>query len=189
MGTVGTQAGPADDPALATRSVTPGPLPPPPHEAARPLGRLDAARCSVQALARGDSVVATAAPATRWVLIEQPGPWGREALAESRFDQEVAPRLAARARAENVRLLLVRRPGERLAESGRRWAYADSRLGRRPPDRTVGRLGRRTVVPAHLPGVHPRRARRLLRATRSPAGPCAPGAGPRRRLGVQPPRR
>ncbi|HLM07787.1 MAG TPA: sucrase ferredoxin [Blastococcus sp.] len=127
---MGTQAGPADDPALATRSVTPGPLPPPPHEAARPLGRLDAARCSVQALARGDSVVATAAPATRWVLIEQPGPWGREALAESRFDQEVAPRLAARARAENVRLLLVRRPGERLAESGRRWAYADSRRGR-----------------------------------------------------------
>jgi hypothetical protein len=112
MGTVGTHALPADSP-----------RPP------RPPGRLDPARCSVQALARGDSAVATASPATRWVLVEQPGPWGRDALAESRFDAEVAPRLAARARAENVRLLLVRRPGDRLADSGRRWAYADSRPG------------------------------------------------------------
>jgi hypothetical protein len=64
------------------------------------------------------------------VLIEQPGPWGRDALAESRFDASVAPLLARRSRAENVRLLLVRRPGGRLADSGRRWAYADSRPGR-----------------------------------------------------------
>ncbi|MGZ4621569.1 MAG: sucrase ferredoxin [Blastococcus sp.] len=92
--------------------------------------RLDASRCSVQALARSDSPVATAAPAQRWLLIEQPGPWGREALAESRFDAAVAPQLARRSRAENVRLLLVRRPGDRLADSGRRWAYADSRPGR-----------------------------------------------------------
>jgi hypothetical protein len=96
----------------------------------RPLGRLDDARCSVRALARGDSPVATASPAQRWLLIEQPGPWGRDALTESRFDAEVAPRLAARSRAENVRLLLVRRPGDRLADSGRRWAYADARPGR-----------------------------------------------------------
>ena len=34
-----------------------------------------------------NSPVATAAPAQRWLLIEQPGPWGRDALAESRFDQ------------------------------------------------------------------------------------------------------
>jgi Sucrase/ferredoxin-like len=97
---------------------------------ARPLGRLGSDRCSVQALARGDSAVATASPAQRWVLIEQPGPWGRDALAESRFDAEVAPMLARRSRAEGVRLLLVRRPGDRLADSGRRWAYADSRPGR-----------------------------------------------------------
>ncbi|HEY0509371.1 MAG TPA: sucrase ferredoxin [Blastococcus sp.] len=96
----------------------------------RPAGRLDDSRCSVRALRRGDSPVATASPAQRWLLIEQPGPWGRDALAESRFDQTVAPLLARRSRAENVRLLLVRRPGERLADSGRRWAYADGRPGR-----------------------------------------------------------
>jgi hypothetical protein len=95
----------------------------------RPLGRLDGSRCSVQALTRGDSPVATASPVQRWLLIEQPGPWGREALTESRFDADVAPRLAKRSREEGVRLLLVRRPGDRLADSGRRWAYADSRPG------------------------------------------------------------
>jgi hypothetical protein len=96
----------------------------------RPAGRLDPARCSVQALARGDSMVATASLAQRWVLIEQPGPWGRDALAQSRLDAEVAPLLARRSRAENVRLLLVRRPDDRLTDSGRRWAYVDSRPGR-----------------------------------------------------------
>ena len=62
----------------------------------RPAGRLDPARCSVQALARGDSMVATASLAQRWVLIEQPGPWGADALAQSRLDAEVAPLLARR---------------------------------------------------------------------------------------------
>ena len=74
--------------------------------------------------------MATAPPAQRWLLIEQPGPWGREALLESRFDAAVAPLLAARARAEHVRLLMVRRPGGRLADSAHRWAYADARPGR-----------------------------------------------------------
>ncbi len=134
MGSVATLSGPAGEPA-ADRGVTPAPPPgtaePPRSEvAARAPGRLDDVRCSVRALSRGDSVVATASPVQRWVLIEQPGPWGREALAESRFDQEVAPLLARRARAENVRLLLVRRPGDRLADSQRRWAYGDSRAGR-----------------------------------------------------------
>jgi hypothetical protein len=80
-------------------------------------------------MARGDSALATAAPAQRWLLIEQPGPWGRDALTESRFDARVARLLAARARREDVRVLLVRRPGDRLADSGRRWAYVDSRIG------------------------------------------------------------
>ncbi|SDE96263.1 hypothetical protein SAMN05660485_02288 [Blastococcus fimeti] len=112
----------------------PAPLPPddfcrtdvPP----RPAGRLDAARCSVQALARGDSGIATASPVQRWLLVEQPGPWGRDALLQSRFDARVAPLLAERARREDVRVLLVRRPGDRLADAGGRWAYADSRPGR-----------------------------------------------------------
>jgi hypothetical protein len=95
-----------------------------------PVGRLDAGRCSVQALLRGDSPVATAPPARRWLLVEQPGPWGRDALLESRFDRRVASRLAARARELGMRIQMIRRVGERLAESGMRWAVADTTLGR-----------------------------------------------------------
>jgi hypothetical protein len=94
-----------------------------------PAGRLDAARCSVQALLRGDSGVATAPPARRWLLVEQPGPWGRDALLESRFDRRVASRLAARARELGMRIQLVRRAGDRLSDSGRRWAVADTTPG------------------------------------------------------------
>jgi len=122
---VGTSSGRTDEP-------VPGPGSDPVEELTvpfRPAGRIDPGRCSARALVRGDSSVATASPAQRWLLIEQPGPWGRDALAESRFDRAVAPELARRSRAEGVRLLLVRRPGERLADSGRRWAYADSRPG------------------------------------------------------------
>jgi hypothetical protein len=135
MVTVGTRTGPADEPAAdPVGGVSAGSDPATddssrPAPSTRPVGRLDGSRCSVQARLRGDSPVATASPAQRWLLIEQPGPWGREALAESRFDQTVGPELARRARAEGVRLLLVRRPGDRLADSGRRWAYADSRPG------------------------------------------------------------
>jgi hypothetical protein len=83
----------------------------------------------VQALLRGDSGVATAPPARRWLLVEQPGPWGRDALLESRFDRRVASRLAARARELGVRVQLVRRAGSRLVDSGRRWAVADTTAG------------------------------------------------------------
>jgi hypothetical protein len=138
MERVATNPGPADEPSAdpvgGVSAASPAAEPPGSLRSAavpaRPLGRLDPDRCSVRALARGDSPVATASPAQRWLLIEQPGPWGRDALVESRFDPDVAPDLARRSRAESVRLLLVRRPGDRLADSGRRWAYADSRPGR-----------------------------------------------------------
>jgi hypothetical protein len=159
MGIVATHPEPADD---ATPAPVEGVTVP-----SRPIARLDEGRCSVRALARGDSPVATASPAQRWLLIEQPGPWGRDALAESRFDQTVAPLLAKRSRAENVRLLLVRRPGERLADSGRRWAYADSRPGReglwwsvRSADSDLltapwdGSVGERTDRPLYLVCTH-----------------------------------
>jgi sucrase/ferredoxin-like protein len=96
----------------------------------RPSGRLDASRCSVQALLRGDSCTATAPPASRWLLIEQPGPWGRDALLESRFDRKVASRVARRARELDMRIQLVRRPADRPEDSGRRWAVADTAPGR-----------------------------------------------------------
>jgi hypothetical protein len=115
--------GPHGSPGPAEDHVEPTPVPGTGRHL--PPGRLDDARCSVQALLRGDPVTATAPPARRWLLVEQPGPWGRDALLESRFDHRVASRLAARAREAGVRIQLVRRPGSRLADSGMRWALAD----------------------------------------------------------------
>ncbi len=107
------------------------PEPAGPPVASRRTGKLDDARCSVQALLRGDRVTATAPPARQWLLVEQPGPWGRDALLESRFDHRVASRLAARAREAGVRVQLIRRPGRSPAEdTGLRWALADVRPGR-----------------------------------------------------------
>lgn len=83
----------------------------------------------MQALLRGDSGSATASPAQRWLLVEQPGPWGVDALGQSRLDPAAAERLAHRARVEEVRVLLIRRPGERGADAQRRWAYVDGRPG------------------------------------------------------------
>ena len=126
MEDVGTGAERPDEPS-AVRAA--GVSTPPAGGRLRPSGRLDPTRCSVQALGRGDSPVATAPPAQRWLLVEQPGPWGQDALLQSRFDLAVAPGLTARARAEGVRILLVRRPDGRLADSGRRWAVVDGRPG------------------------------------------------------------
>jgi Sucrase/ferredoxin-like len=138
--------------------------PPPPS---RPAGRLGADRCSVQALLRGDAVTATAPPARRWLLVEQPGPWGPDALLESRFDPSVARGLAARAREAGVRVQMVRRPGDRLTDSGRRWAVADTTPGvetvwwsTRETDADLldlpwdGSVGTPSTVPTHLVCTH-----------------------------------
>ena len=84
-------------------------------------------RCAPAAERRGDHLFATAAPAERFVLVEEPGAWGRNALRESRLGTSVLAGLLARCHSVNARLLLVRR-AHRPTES-RRWAIADARLG------------------------------------------------------------
>ena len=84
-------------------------------------------RCAPAAERRGDHLFATAAPAERFVLVEEPGAWGRNALRESRLGANVLAGLLARCHSANARLLLVRR-AHRPTES-RRWAVADARPG------------------------------------------------------------
>ncbi len=60
---------------------------------------------------RAESLVATASTVRRWLLVEQPGPWGRQALVESRLDPVIARTLVAYAHRHGVRVLLIRRPG------------------------------------------------------------------------------
>jgi (2Fe-2S) ferredoxin len=66
--------------------------------------------CSDGARARGDQLLATASRVDRWLLVEQPGPWGPPTLPTARMAPELARRLTAAAAAAGARLLLVRRP-------------------------------------------------------------------------------
>jgi hypothetical protein len=92
-------------------------------------------RCSDGARERHDPMYATAPPTARFLLVEVPGPWGRSAPSDSRLDHYASGRLADRAGAAGVRILLVRRPGRHAQpqpDAPRSWALVDTRR------RTVG---------------------------------------------------
>ncbi|HET9201518.1 MAG TPA: sucrase ferredoxin [Acidimicrobiia bacterium] len=63
-------------------------------------------RCSAEALARDEPLYATASLVSAWLLIEQPGAWGLDALTDSGFPVGVAAELQRRA--SGVRILLIR---------------------------------------------------------------------------------
>lgn len=87
--------------------------------------------CSMLSQAADEPAAGTAAVAVTWLCVEQPGPWGREALLESRMDPGVGAELAARARAGGVRVVLIRRPGARPRPGApRRVFLAHTRPGR-----------------------------------------------------------
>ena len=88
-----------------------------------------ALRCSFASELRGDPLVGTAAPSVGMVLVEQPGPWGRQALVESRLDPVVGSGLSDRAVARGLRVLLIRRPGRVPAPARRRWAVVNCSPG------------------------------------------------------------
>lgn len=63
----------------------------------------------------------TASFVKRWLLIEQPGAWGSNALLESRLPAGVAKEIRTRTRRLGIRVILIRR-GARLS-TGRRQCY------------------------------------------------------------------
>lgn len=63
-------------------------------------------RCSEEALARDEPLHATASLVSAWLLIEQPGAWGPDALTDSGFPAAIAAELQRRA--SGVRILLIR---------------------------------------------------------------------------------
>ena len=134
-------------------------------------------RCAPAAERRGDQLHGTAAPARFFVLVEQPGAWGRNAVDDWRRDHPSRTALLARTHTAGGRLLLVRRlhrePGE-----PRRWALVDarpgsetSRWGTFDDDGDLDRLDPREPVgePSDEPvraRLHARPPRRLLRPAR-----------------------
>lgn len=86
-------------------------------------------RCALRAQLRGDPMIGTAFPAARLLLVEQPGPWGRRGLTQSRFDPRIAAALERRANAQGIRVQAVRRYGRTPADAVRGWGLVDTRAG------------------------------------------------------------
>jgi hypothetical protein len=72
-------------------------------------------RCSAVARARGDQLSGSTTLIRSFLLLEHAGPWGEEALRDSRLPAQVSTWLRRQASTTKVRVLLVRRPGRRPA--------------------------------------------------------------------------
>lgn len=85
-------------------------------------------RCSSAARERGDSMIATAPPARRWLLLEREGAWPTHALGV--FPKPEAHALSQKAARTGARISLIRRPSRHPASDGPfRWAVADVQRG------------------------------------------------------------
>ncbi len=75
-------------------------------------------RCSAAALDRGDDIAGTASTVRSFLLVENPGPWGVDALRDSRLPAAVKAALRAAAARAGVRPLLIRRYHRRAPRTG-----------------------------------------------------------------------
>ncbi len=169
--------------------------------------------CSALSVLLGEPLAGTAAVAEHWLCLEQPGPWGRDALAQSHLDTAVAAELTRRCEAAGIRMVLIRRPGSHAdthLPRPRQVYFASTRPGATrlaattvldpkelldldlaamasggEPRLRLGRRARR-AAPA---GLHQRPARRLLRTARAADRRSAGGAVSGRGMGVHPHRR
>lgn len=69
----------------------------------------EAERCQARSRALHESLHGTASTARGWVLLEEPGPWGVDALRDSRLDPKLTRRLSEISRELRLRVVLVRR--------------------------------------------------------------------------------
>ncbi|MFK8849571.1 sucrase ferredoxin [Streptomyces sp. Ac-502] len=67
--------------------------------------------CATASRDAAEPVAGTSATARTWLLVEQTGPWGTEALTESHLDPHIGRALEAAADNTGVRVALIRRPG------------------------------------------------------------------------------
>jgi hypothetical protein len=144
--------------------------------------------CSVGRVALGEPVAGSSPYAQVWVLVEQPGPWGRDALRESHLDSAVGESLAALGSELPVRVGLIRSVGAHadVVEGARtvlvaRVDRAASWLAARRVDNVaelpgalrVDELLTETVAPSWLPGAPlPTPSRALLVCTNAKRDQC-----------------
>ena len=84
-------------------------------------------RCSSASVLRDEPLAGTASTVRAFLLVENTGPWGVDALRDSRLPAGVGPALTAAAGAARVRVLMVRRPDRLRHQRGMRifGAFAD----------------------------------------------------------------
>jgi hypothetical protein len=75
-------------------------------------------RCSAAGLERGDAIAGTASTVRSFLLVENPGPWGVDAVRDSRLPPAVKAGLRAAAARANVRPLLIRRFHRKAPRTG-----------------------------------------------------------------------
>lgn len=80
-------------------------------------------RCAASSEGRDEPLYGTASFVRRWLLLEQPGSWGSNALMQSRIPERTALELRRRAQAARARIVLIRR-GVRLAGPKRQCYFA-----------------------------------------------------------------
>jgi hypothetical protein len=73
-------------------------------------------RCSLRSLAAEESLAGTASTIRHWLLIEHPGPWGRDGLVDARLPAGVGRDLRAIEGTSGGRVLLIRKQGRGAAE-------------------------------------------------------------------------
>jgi len=109
-----------------------------------------ALRCAPAALARAEPVYATASTVSRWLLVEQPTPWGPSSFPETSLGPDLTAAVQLQAAALGARPLLVRRPtgGPAGNAPARRVWVVDSRPG---AERVLTRLVTDDATLAALP--------------------------------------
>jgi hypothetical protein len=89
--------------------------------------------CSVQALQADEPLAGTAPVVGCYIIIEQPGPWGREALLDSHLPQDLGKQLLSLTVGTQVKIVLARHPDrlERDAHTGHNVWIAHTAPGHR----------------------------------------------------------
>lgn len=91
---------------------------------------LDTGRCSAASALRDEPLPGTAPTARRWLLIEHPGPWARQALDTAPFAGPLAARIETALEHNLAKALLIRRIGRQPAEhEARLWRVVDIESG------------------------------------------------------------
>ncbi|MCD6022260.1 MAG: uncharacterized protein K0R20_1970 [Actinomycetia bacterium] len=67
-------------------------------------------RCSLRSLAAREPLAGTASTIQRWLLIEHPGPWGRDGLLDARLPAGLGRELRDLEHRTGARVLLIRKP-------------------------------------------------------------------------------